>query len=52
MAEHKETEFTKKKTPSLRENSNKTVLIKIVDKKDKIMSFEANIKMESGKKEK
>lgn len=45
-------EFTKKNTPSLRENSNKIILKKIADKRDKVMSFEANIKMESGKREK
>ncbi len=45
-------EFTKKKTLLYRDNLNKTILVKIADKKDKIMSFEANIKMESGKREK
>mgnify|MGYP006876355397 CR=1 FL=1 len=45
-------EFTMEKTPLFRDNLNKIILVKIADKKDKIMSFKANIKMESGKKEK
>ena len=47
----KEKESIKKGIQLFRVNSNKTYHIKIVIKKDKIMSFKDNIKMEDGKKE-
>jgi hypothetical protein len=48
----KEKERIKIKMQLLKENLNKIILIKTVNKLDQIMSFKGSIIMESGKKEK